>query len=438
VRVSEVLPSGDEFLSFQADVILASEYPLPPASTPFALTGERPYGWTDSELYEKGMFHGPAFRVVKHIGRWGREGVEAEMEVLSRGPLARAGDGRFMCTDAIILDACGQLPLFWACEFFGSFQAFFPYQAREIHLYSGPLDPGTRLTGRAAVVFLKDDEIESHIEVFDEYGKISVRIEGWVDKRRMFPDKLCECCMQPETSFFSEPWMASETGLTCRIVGPLAEAFMEETTGIGKTVLAHLVLNGKERKHWYGLPERGPGRMEWLMGRIVAKDVVRQWAAETLNLSLAPVDIEIQQTDTGKPFAVCPIIGRDIPDISLSHSDGRAVAAMAGPGQSVGIDYQRMAGINAKELQGLAFGQEDLTHLRGTDPSVFDNAIVTLWSVKEAAAKAAGAGLGGRPEEWQIEYFSLEDGRASVLRNGELFLCKFWMRDEFVFSLCAH
>jgi acyl transferase domain-containing protein/phosphopantetheinyl transferase len=438
VCISEVLPSGDEFVSFQAEVTLASEYPVQPCPPPFALTGERPYGWTDIELYGKGMFHGPTFQAVKHIRRWGQEGIEADLEVLSREPLVRSGDERFMRTDAIILDACGQLPVFWTFEFFGGLQTFYPYQVRAIHLYSGPLAPGTRLTARATVVFPKDDELESQIEVLDDYGKTFVRVEGWGDKRWIFSDKLYECRMKPQTSYFSEPWMASEAGLVCRYVAPQTNGFMEETAGIGKTVLAHLMLNRKERGHWYGIPERGPGRMEWLMGRIAAKDAVRQWAAETLKLSLAPVDIEIQQTDAGKPFAVCPLVPCDIPDISLSHSDGHAVAAMADPGQSIGIDYQRMARINAKELQGLGFGREELTHLRGIDPSMLDRAIVTLWSVKEAAAKAAGAGLGGRPEEWKVEYFSLKDGRASVVRDGELFSCRFWMRDEFAFSLCTH
>jgi phosphopantetheinyl transferase len=171
---------------------------------------------------------------------------------------------------------------------------------------------------------------------------------------------------------------------------------------------------------------------------MAAKDAVRQWALENMNLLLAPVDIEIRQTEKGKPFAVCQYLDQDIPDLSISHSDGHAVAALAEPGHSIGIDYLRMEKKSTRELLEIAFGKQELMHLHDVDPALRDKTIMALWCIKEAAAKAAGTGLGGRPGEWIIEYFSLKDGVASVLRGGERFSCKFWMTDEFAFSICQH
>lgn len=438
VCLFEVSASGDEFLSFEGDVRLAPKYSVPSIPSSITLTGQKPYRWSDADLYRKGMFHGPTFQAVKHIRRWGQEGIEADMEILPHTPFVGSRDDSFFQSDSILLDACGQLAVFWVFELFGLNHAFFPFQVRAIHLYSSPLTVGTRVVGEAKVVFPKEDELEAEMQVWDDKGKSIVRIEGWRDKRWIFPDSLHECRREPQASYFSEAWMTSETGSICRYIAPLSQPFFEETAGIGKKILAHIMLSRTELKFWYGIPERGPGRMEWLMGRTVAKDAVRQWAAEKLNLSLAPVDIEIQQTGAGKPFAVCPLVHHDIPDISISHSHGHAVAVLAEPGQSIGMDYQRMEKISAKELRVLAFGEQELAHLRDIDPPLRDGAIIALWSVKEAAAKAAGTGLGGRPEEWKIEYFSLKDGRASVLHNRELFSCKFWIRDEFAFSICRH
>jgi phosphopantetheinyl transferase len=198
------------------------------------------------------------------------------------------------------------------------------------------------------------------------------------------------------------------------------------------------MLNRTERKYWYGISERGPRRIEWLMGRIAAKDAVRQWAAESLNLSLAPVDVEIRQTHKGKPFAVCRYVKQDIPDLSISHSEGHAIAVLAEPGHSIGIDYLRMEKVDTQGLPEVAFDTQELAHLDAVEPSLREKAIITLWCIKEAAAKAAGTGFSGRPDKWKIEYFSLKDGHASVLYDGKLFPCRFWLTDEFAFSICQH
>jgi phosphopantetheinyl transferase len=232
--------------------------------------------------------------------------------------------------------------------------------------------------------------------------------------------------------------MASETGLIGRHISPAAQRFIEETSGLGRIVMAHSMLGRAERQFWYSLPERGPRRVEWLMGRIVAKDAVRKWAAGHLNLFLAAVDIEIRQTEAGKPFAVCPHIQQDVPDVSISHSGGHTIALLAAEGQRIGTDYQLIANIRACQLPDIAFSETEHLHLRHSGPFLRDRSIITLWSVKEAAAKAAGTGLEGRPKEWRIEEFSMEEGRATVVRNANTFSCRFWSTAEFVFSVCCY
>ena len=122
--------------------------------------------------------------------------------------------------------------------------------------------------------------------------------------------------------------MKVETGLVVRRIEPFPEQFLDSAWGIWKRILAHLILNAEERDFWYKLPETGPQRSDWLLGRAAAKDAIRQWVKQNFNIELAPVDIEILST-SGKPLVRCPALEAIglLPHISISHSHGYIVAS---------------------------------------------------------------------------------------------------------------
>lgn len=92
----------------------------------------------------------------------------------------------------------------------------------------------------------------------------------------------------------------------CRRLTELPAKFLDELNGIIKLTIAYLVLNKQKREFWYSLPEQGLRRTEWLLGIIVAKDAIRQWAKERFNVQLAPIDGQIVPIITGKPLVYCP------------------------------------------------------------------------------------------------------------------------------------
>lgn len=61
-----------------------------------------------------------------------------------------------------------------------------------------------------------------------------------------------------------------------------------EMGGIIAVIIAYLVLNQQEREFWYSFPEKSLRRNEWLLGRIVAKDAIRQWAKQHFALEFDP------------------------------------------------------------------------------------------------------------------------------------------------------
>ncbi len=228
--------------------------------------------------------------------------------------------------------------------------------------------------------------------------------------------------------------MQAETGLLCRRIEPQPEFNAAE--GTWKHTLAHLMLSEKERQVWYKLPEKGPRRYDWLFGRIAVKDAVRQYAQQTLNLELASTEIEILSTELGKPFLRCPTLEAvvPLPDISISHSRGYIVAAVAPSDTLIGIDLERLGFTRYEDWLSIAFSQVELKLL----PQPTNQAMVVgFWCAKEAASKAIGTGLQGNPEQWAIASCSQDGQDVEVTYNNQSYPVKLWFSDTEVLALCS-
>lgn len=219
-------------------------------------------------------------------------------------------------------------------------------------------------------------------------------------------------------------------------MNPFPEEFFDSAWGIWKRILAHLILNAEERDFWYKLSEKGPRRSDWLLGRAAAKDAIRQWALQNFNIELAPVDIEILSTKSGKPLVRCPALEAlgPLPDISISHSHGYVVAAVAKPNARIGIDVERFDSVRSDDLLSSAFTKQELELISQQNDRA---TIVGFWCAKEAAAKALGKGLEGAPNQWRITHYST-DGKVVVSHFGETFEVKLWYQDTKVLAICEY
>merc|ERR1711974_288430 len=102
---------------------------------------------------------------------------------------------------------------------------------------------------------------------------------------------------------------------------------MGEAWGVWMRVLAHMLLDEVERNTFYQLPDKGPRREEWLMGRVAAKEAAWLWIQREYQIELANADIRIDNDAHGRPRVQCAALeGRVAPSISISHSGATAVA----------------------------------------------------------------------------------------------------------------
>jgi len=152
-------------------------------------------------------------------------------------------------------------------------------------------------------------------------------------------------------------------------------------------------LTGPEREQYHALTPLA--QRSWLLGRIAAKDAVRDWLWNQGVGPLFPAEVEVSNGDRGQPH----VRGRFDADlrISLAHSRTLAVA-MVGLGKPVGID------IEVVEPRDDAFAAIVLTDAERDLVAAADRdrTLTRLWVAKEAVAKAAGTGLKGRPKDFEV------------------------------------
>ena len=129
-------------------------------------------------------------------------------------------------------------------------------------------------------------------------------------------------------------------------------------------------------------------RRDWLAGRVAAKRALRAAMRERGQPVPDYRAIELWNEEDGAPrfiIADMPKLG-DRLDISLSHTDGAAVASVADRHASgtVGVDIETTRAL-PMALVSRVLQPSEATHLaRGPHPEP-----IVMWTVKEAALKAA-------------------------------------------------
>jgi acyl transferase domain-containing protein/phosphopantetheinyl transferase len=432
-------------LVFEATVLLAQGLPAAPAPIDWSAKPERPIAVTaDADLYRMGMFHGPRLQGVKHLRRWADDAIEADMEVLPTHDYFAFTTRPHLQIDAALLDAVGQLAGYWLAEQHGWTLSCFPFRVVRYVQYGTPLMPGTRVLGRARLERTQIG-LEAQFDMIGPDGRVFARLEGWQDRVFEMPERFVNFRSDPLRQALSQPVAVSRPGVSARVLTALPENFLGMGFAIWMRVLAYMVLGNGEREEFYALPATGTRREEWLMGRVAAKEILREWIRQTLGHSISSADIEIRNDANGRPQARCAALpGVALPAISISHSKRWAAAAITvTPQRVIGVDYQRLAGTNVENMLATGFDPSETASVRLAPAAEQSRLAVGLWSAKEAAAKASGHGLGGRPLDWRIAKVGENRGPAEPLhveihRGSERYEATVQFYEDAVLAVCEH
>lgn len=431
-------------LVFEGIVRLAPGYPTPPPAAPWTSPDEHPArNNPDGELYRHGMFHGPRLQGVRHLRRWGEESIDADLEALPTHDYFRFTRQPQFQLDAAMLDAAGQLAGYWLTEKHTWGFNCFPFRLRRFETYAPPPPAGTRTLCRMRLRMTGEQLLEAHMDIVGPDGRLLMRAESWEDRKFAVPQRLYDYRLQPQRRFMSEPWLreAGGSAVWLRRMAPFEANFLDEGGAIWKRMLAHMVLGRRERAQFYALPGSGPRREEWLMGRIAAKEALREWAAATQGLNLASADLELIPDADGRPRAECPLRpDLRLPALSISHSRRWAVAALGDPAQPLGLDYQRSEGLSADLLAAGALTDRERALLRPREGAALERATIALWCAKEAAAKSGGLGFSGRPVDWRVSALDAAVAPASAVvehSSGRHPVALFYPGPQEVLALCV-
>jgi phosphopantetheinyl transferase len=167
-----------------------------------------------------------------------------------------------------------------------------------------------------------------------------------------------------------------------------------------------------ERAEYHRLSPRA--QEPWLLGRMAAKDAVRHWLWERGGGPIFPAELTVRNDEQGRPQVAGPFDAALT--VSIAHTRELGAAMVRPAPEPSGIDIEVIAERGAA-LQDLALTGEE-QRLLATLADDRRTGVTRLWTAKEAAAKAAGTRLAGRPREFEV--VGIEGDRLLVAAGGRV------------------
>ncbi|MDG4862952.1 polyketide synthase dehydratase domain-containing protein, partial [Streptomyces sp. T-3] len=328
------------------------------------------------EMYdERWMFHGPLFRGVTRITALGDRHVRG---VLTAPPAPGA-----------LLDNVGQLLGYWLMATRTDRTVVFPVGIKELRLHGPHPAPGTALDCHIRVTALTETVLEADVQLVRD-GQVWAEIRGWQDRRFDSPEQTEPVKRKPAEHTLSVPQP-----------GGWQLVFEYWPDPASRELFMRNQLAGEERTQYAEHPPRG--KRQWLLGRIAAKDAVRRhlWAHGEEG-PIYPSEVRVVNEPSGRPRPE-GVHRRQLPplELSLAHCREAAVSLVRphGEGEGVGIDIEEIVDRPESTYDAvLAPAERALFREFGGGPEW----LTRFWAAKEAAAKAEGTGLAGRPRDFTV------------------------------------
>ncbi|MGH3770088.1 MAG: 4'-phosphopantetheinyl transferase superfamily protein, partial [Pseudonocardiaceae bacterium] len=359
-------------------VLLADDYPASPQLPSAALTGSRPCDVTARGLYQdRWMFHGPAFQGVAEIGSVADDGIVGEL-IVPPAPGA-------------LLDNAGQLLGFWIMIRTARDRLAFPAGINQVCYYGPPPRPGERVRCVVQIGSVSATEVVADLELRRADGQLWARIDQWTDRRFNTDEVTWPVFFFPERNVIAQRQAGGWHLVQDRWPDPATQE-----------LIMRCYLSAAERADYQRRTPRAA--RQWLLGRIAVKDAVRQWLWDAGAGPVFPIEVTVSNDASGRPRVAGPF--EEAPEVSLAHTGSLAAALVGHPGTrpGVGIDIERIVDRDDRTVAAiLTDAERDLLDALCPSGPSRPGWVTRFWAAKEAVAKAAGTGLGGRPHRFAIQ-----------------------------------
>lgn len=339
---ADVRDLGNSFLkdgagksACEAVVVLADEYPAPPAPLPFALTNEVPCKSSVEDL-RRNMFHGPTFRMITSLDRTGREGIDGTLEVKPRGGWFRSNPDPRIAIDPVLTDAAMHILGAWHLEqpdWTG--RILLPTGVKSLEFFGPPPPAGTRFFVRGHNEHEDARQVRHGVELFDGESRVWMRLVGASYWRFYLPFGHVNFFGPKDEYFLSRAWPQAvplrgtdEESLFARC------HYLEPPVDLKQPVLraagARVTMTPRELDLFWNWPGTDAELNDWFFGRMLAKDAVRAaWNARH-GEAMFPADME---TEEGDGRIVCRPRGAakaaPFPPVRVAIAEGKVAAFSA-------------------------------------------------------------------------------------------------------------
>jgi phosphopantetheine--protein transferase-like protein len=324
---------------------------------PPAFFGDRPL--SAEEIYQR-FFHGPSFQVLTGARDVSTDGLLAD------GAVDHSAIAPNLLTDPLVLEAAFQAAGLHSLVVDGVLALPAAIEALTVNRRFKP-NTAIELTVRRRGEVYDVDVVQS--------GKTVMSLRGF---------SMIQKGPLPEGERFTPPaegWAQTSFG---------SATVAEGQPGLSPTEIAQLRSRGTTKR-----------QDERIAGRVAAKRAVQALTGA------APGDIRIESLPSGAPQV--RIAGRVGPALSISHSEGVAIAIARRDGR-IGVDLETI------EVRPTSFAREWFTageqERYGHDP----RALTAAWAGKESVLKALGTGMALHPRE--VEIVELSEDHLQVVLHG--------------------
>ncbi|SHJ30445.1 Acyl transferase domain-containing protein [Actinomyces denticolens] len=333
---------------------------------------------TAGELYSKRiLFHGPSFQGVTRIGPIGPDGI--------------AGRIRPSDVPGAVMDCMGQIFGYWLIASQTNNTRMLPAAIDAVEFFGDIPSSGDDLDCHVNIVDLRDDVVIADI-ILSQGRRIVCRARGWTDRR--FDNS--------PTTQAVENWPELHALSRVQVGGWVACAEPWSNLASRQMTMRNY-LGSPERRYYEALP--AVRQRHWLLGRIAAKDAVRDLLWQEVAEPIFPAQISVLPGEDG-----CPEVhGRygfanaEGVTVSIAHVAGLAVAlARRDDGVMVGIDVDVCA---ARSVEQMKLGWSSIERglvLRAQEAYPETDWWTVTWCAKEAVSKAHRTGLMPSPRSFVI------------------------------------
>ncbi len=360
------------------------------------------------------MFHGPRMQSVVSVDGVRENEIFGTVEARApRGwfnPESQANYVRHpFLIDPLLLDNSTQLVLYLLFERNEAADALLPFMIDSLSFNEYLGDVKEPVTVHAKFNSVNARGTDADVQLI-QAGRVVAQFSSIRSRRIVLDPPLRSFVKEPSQSFFS-----SSIGEISPHFGALSEHFAASAGRLLNDAvlpadegtvswLADYILSPVEAQIYEALPNIRRKR-EWLIGRICAKDAVRELVWKMGGVLLTYADVEVFSDPIGSPVVML----RAFPHLnygwrlSISHKDNvaAAVAVRQAEALGVGIDLELVAE-KEEGFEILALTDFERDYLASYLSAERASILSQVWVAKEACAKAVGLGMGNNPKNFEI------------------------------------